>query len=230
VAVALALGVPGTGHGAELDADIATTTATPVAGKVLTRLQGIEASLLTTRYQHSTRVRRSEGLYAWDCSGMANWILRRDAPRAYAALDRERPVARSYFQAIERAPTHRARRGWQRIADIRDVRPGDVLAWTRPSYWPKGGNTGHVGFVVGAPQPVTEGRYAEHGAFTVRVVDATSLPHDDDTRDDEGEGGFGFGTLMFVTDASGRAFAYGWFGTRSRGVIPTDITFGRVSR
>ena len=66
------------------------------------------------------------------------------------------------------------------------------------------------------------------GGYTVRVADATSLPHGDDTRDRDGDGGFGHGTLLFVTDGSGDAWAYGWFGLDSRGVIRTDIVFGRL--
>jgi hypothetical protein len=204
--------------------------ATSAAERVVSRIESINASMTATKYQHWTRVRRKDGYYAWDCSGMMNWILKRDAPRAFGALGRGRPVARSYWQVIRKAPEDRTRRGWRRIADIRDVRPGDVFAWRRPPYWPKGGNTGHVGIVVEAPAAVTSGRFAGTNAFTVRVVDATSLPHQKDTREPDGDGGFGFGTLLFVADESGHALAYGWFGARSRGVIPTDIEFGRVFR
>jgi hypothetical protein len=212
------------GAGVEAGAEVAVDEpATRATAKVLDRLERIHVGLRETVYQHHTVVRASDGYYAWDCSGMANWILRRVAPRAYAAIGRERPVARSYWKAIDRAPSAHPRRGWQRIADIDDVRPGDVFAWRRPSHWPKGGNTGHVGFVLQAPQPVEE----IEGAYTVRVADATSLPHQDDSREREGDGGFGHGTLMFVTDETGAIWAYGWFGTNSRGVIPTDIVFGR---
>ena len=204
--------------------------ATKAAGKVMARIDRIDGSMTATKYQHWTTVRRRDGYYAWDCSGMMNWILKRDAPRAFDALGRERPVARSYWRAIRKAPQGKTRRGWRRIGDIRDVLPGDVFAWRRPPHWPKGGNTGHVGVVVEAPQLVTEGRFADKNAFTVRVVDATSLPHQEDTRERDGEGGFGFGTLLFVTDETGHALAYGWFGARSRGVIPTDIEFGRLYR
>ena len=215
----------------EPEANADATPGTRATARILARIDRISDSMRTTRYRHVTVVRRSEGLYAWDCSGMANWILRRDAPRAFAAIGRSRPVASSYWRVIDRAPTAAPRNGWQAIEHIRDVRPGDVFAWRRPpDLLPPSANTGHVGFVIGAPQRVTTGRFAALEAYTVRVVDATSLPHGDDTRDPEGEGGFGFGTLLFVTDELGQAFAYGWFGTRSRGVIRTDIVFGRPSR
>ncbi len=70
---------------------------------------------------------------------MMNWMLGRIAPDAYETLDRERPIAASYVRVIERAPTTRARGGWQQVADIEDVEPGDLFAWRRPKDWPSGG-------------------------------------------------------------------------------------------
>jgi hypothetical protein len=198
--------------------------ATRAAEKLLEAVDRIMLGLKTTAYSHATVVRQKEGHYAWDCSGMTNWLLRRVAPRAFAALGRERPVARSYWRVIAAAPTHKPRRGWQRIADITEVRPGDLFAWRRPPSWPRGGNTGHVGVVLERARPV-EGL---DNTFSVRIADATSLPHDDDSRERDGPGGFGVGTLLFVTDDTGAAWAYGWFGESSRGVIPTDIEFGRL--
>ena len=71
-----------------------------------------------------------------------------------------------------------------------------------------------------------------------RIVDATSLPHQADTRANDGIGGFGFGTFLFVTDAAGdpavpgtgETVAYGWFGTQSLGLMPARVIFGRVWR
>ena len=68
------------------------------------------------------------------------------------------------------------------------------------------------------------------GAFAVRVADATSLAHQDDTRANDEDGGFGIGTLVFLTDAAGRGSSYGWFGTQSEGYVVTPIVIGRVSR
>jgi len=199
--------------------------ATRAAARAADVLDRIRLGLNDTRYQHATRVRERQGLFHWDCSGMAAWILRRSAPRALAAVGRERPVARDFYNAIERAPTERPRRGWQRLEHIRDARPGDVFAWLRPPDWPPR-NTGHVGFVVEQPRRLL--RYRD--TWTVRIADATSVPHEDDTRGDDGVGGFGSGTIMFVTDGDGQGLGYGWFGSESRGVVPTRILFGRVSQ
>lgn len=195
------------------------------ARKILKLFDKLFTTMKQTRYQHRTVVRRRQGIFLWDCSGMAAWILKRTAPLARTALTRERPVARDFYHVIRRAPTRRAKGGWRRLKHIADARPGDVFAWIRPPNFPSR-NTGHVGFVVDTPRPVPE----IPGAYAVKIIDATSFPHEDDTRSPEGEGGMGIGTLLFLTDGNGHATAYGWLGTASRGVVETTILFGRVTR
>jgi hypothetical protein len=182
----------------------------------------------STRYQPRTEIDPGAGHYAWDCSGMANWILRRAAPRARRSLRRKRPRAIDYYRAITRAPTDRARRGWRRLEHISEARPGDLFAFPRsPISTSK--ISGHVGFFVGRPWRVPveiDGREI----WAARILDATGLPHQDDTRDSDSEGGFGFGTFAFVNDRDGETIAYGWFGTASRGFVPTHVAYGRVAR
>lgn len=199
--------------------------ATAAARKVLALQASVRASLTYTAYRHRTIIDRREGVYVWDCSAMVAWFLRRVAPKARAALHKGRPVARDFYRQIARAPMQRPRDGWQRLAHIEDVRPGDMFAWIRPPGFPSR-NTGHTGFALEPARPVPE----LPGAYTLRILDATSLPHQDDTRDPEGDGGIGEGTILFVVNEDGRGVAYGWFGRRSRGVIATDIVFGRLSR
>lgn len=198
---------------------------TAAARKVLALRQKVYDSLSVTRYRHRTIVRPKEGLYQWDCSAMMSWFLRKVAPKARGALEKKRPVARDYYRTIARASTKRTRKGWRRLAHIEDVRPGDVFAWIRPPGFPSR-NTGHTGFAM-APAQEVPGR---EGHYTLRIMDATSLPHDKDTRDRDGEGGIGEGTIMFRVDENGRGTGYGWFGERSRGLIETDIVFGRIHR
>lgn len=199
--------------------------ATPAAARVMDVLGRVQRGLRQTRYQHATSVRERDGVFLWDCSGMAAWVLHRSAPIAMATIGRPRPVARDFARVIERAPTTRARGGWQRVENIADARPGDVFAWRRPRGFPSR-NTGHVGFVVDRPLPVP----GLPGAYAVRVADATSWGHQDDTRQDDGVGGFGMGTLVFLTDGQGHGTHYGWGGTLSDGYVTTPIVFGRVSR
>ncbi len=191
--------------------------------RVLEILERVRGNIRETRYQHQTRVREARGQYFWDCSGMAAWILRRSAPRALRSIQRDRPVARSFFRVIDRAPTTRFRGGWKKIDHIENVRPGDVFAWLRPPDWPRR-NTGHVGFVLEAPERVPGTQ-----AYTVRIADATSYPHQDDTRTWQVDTGYGEGTILWTTDGRGQALAYGWFGTRSPRVVETRAVFGRVN-
>lgn len=197
--------------------------ATDAASRVLSVLADVRTNLRDTRYQHNTVVNERLGRYRWDCSGMADWVLEKARlRRARTALQRSRPVARTFFEVIRRAPTGRAAQGWERLPRIQDARPGDVFAWLRPPDWPRR-NTGHVGFVLAAPRRVN----AWPGAYVVRIADATSVPHQDDTRTWPGNGGYGEGTILWMTDA-GRAFGYGWHGIHSRGYVETEALFGRL--
>lgn len=198
---------------------------TPVGERVMELLAQIEGNVRDTVYQHTTDVRADEGVYRWDCSGMTAWILRRTARGAMRAITRERPVARDFVRAIERAPVGRSRGGWERIERMDGAMPGDLFAWRRPRGFPSR-NTGHVGFILNTPMPVP----GMPGAFAVRIADATSLGHQDDSRANDPDGGFGIGTLVFLTDESGAGSHYGWFGTESDGYVTTPIVIGRVSR
>jgi len=183
----------------------------------------IDATRTDTSYAHRTTVRRAQGVYHFDCSGMINWMLARASKTALATLDRERPVAASYVRVISKAPTAKARGGWQQIASIHDLEPGDIFAWRRPKHWPKSDNSGHVGIVITRPAPVPH----LVNAYVVRIVDSTRWRHQDDTRAHD-EDGFGMGTILFVTDDSGGPIGYGWHGSDSSGYHETDIVFGRV--
>lgn len=193
-------------------------------GKLLALIDRLRGSIRSTRYQARTQVRAADGYYAFDCSGMTTYLLGKTAPRALRAVGSSRPVARDYYRAITRAPVGRAKAGWQRLAHVREARPGDVFAFLR-SPLSVSKITGHVGVIVGEPVEVPYWP----GAYAVRILDATRLPHQDDTRTDDGIGGFGFGTMMFVTDEDGEVQAYGWFGTESGGLMPTHVVFGRLA-
>ena len=192
--------------------------------RLLTEIARVRDGMVAGAYQARTVVDVKRGSYSWDCSGMMTWLLRRSAPRALASLASARPVARDYVRAIARAPLGKARRGWQRLAHVRDARPGDVFAFLK-SPVSASKITGHVGIIVGEPAPVP----GWPGAYAVRIVDSTRGGHQDDLRATDDDGGFGFGTMVFVTDEHGVVTAYGWHGTRSPWLMPTTVIFGRVS-
>ena len=63
------------------------------------------------------------------------------------------------------------------------------------------------------------------GTFAVRIADASSLLHQDDTR--QGRSGFGLGTIVLVAEPeTGEPQAYGWAGTLWR-TFETTIAIGR---
>lgn len=193
-------------------------------------LAGIDASLRTTRYVHATHVDEAAGRFDFDCSGMAAWVLARSAPAAQGAVARRngrgRPVASDYFDVIAQAPTARGDAGWLRLAHARDLRSGDLIVWRRPQAITSS-NTGHVLFVVAAPQRIDrEGR-----RFLVRIADATSIPHGDDTRPRLHASGFGYGTIaLFLDQPEGEVVAYGWQGVATRIDFRTPIVMGRALR
>ena len=79
--------------------------------------------------------------------------------------------------------------------------------------------------IVGAPVELP----GWPGAYVVRIADSTRGGHGDDRRASDPDGGFGIGTILFLTDPTGVVTHYGWFGQDSPWLIPTTVLFGRVS-
>jgi len=199
------------------------TAANSPGNRILRRIAWIARDGRNHRYRHQTKIRRAQGLYWWDCSGMASWLLDQEAPVARQGLFAERPTAEHFHDTIARSPSDRAWRGWQRIPRVADVMPGDLFAFRLPPEW-ETVNTGHVGFVIRPPRRVDRNRWL------VRIADSTSYPHQDDVRVHGERTGFGFGTMLFEVDDEGAPRAYGWRGAESDRLVETGIAFGRVTR
>lgn len=201
----------------------------PPRPAVMATLRRIESTLRTSRYDHSTRVDVRAGRYDFDCSGMAAWVLARAAPQAHAATARRaggRPLARDYYRQIAATRPGRPAQGWARVARVADAQPGDVVAWLASRAW-RSSNTGHVLFVVEPPRPVP---YAP-GAFAVRVADASSYQHSDDTRTAAGRDGFGMGTMLLFADPdTGAVRGYGWRAGFPAWGREAEIAIGRPLR
>ncbi len=193
------------------------------ANQVMKTLGGIHDNLRAASYSAAIDVDEEHGLYAFDCSGMTQWVLRRAAPRAASAAAYKlphRPLARDFYRRIASIPTGKHRFGWQRIEKVAEAKPGDVIAWIKPDII-RSPYTGHVAFVLLPPVPVP----GDDNAYLVRIADSSRLLHDEDTRIDRD--GFGFGTILLVTDPeSGAPIGYGWVGLRWR-AFETKIAIGR---
>lgn len=200
-------------------------TTSGASGAVVTLLGSINTSLRDSHYSHSTRVNVAQGLYDFDCSGMAAWVLARAAPRAHRAVlakaGGDRPLARDYYHTF--AAKRPAPGAWAPVARVAEARPGDVIAWLKPAIV-RSANTGHVAFIVSAPEPLAD----VPGGFLLRIADASSYQHENDSRAGTGRTGFGFGTILVVADEdTGAPRAYGWFGRDSQWVLETSIAIGR---
>lgn len=186
---------------------------------VMRRLGLVSTSLAESEYTYGFSVIEKKGIYRFDCSGMAQWVLRKATPSAALTIAHglsPRPLARDFQRRIARAPADRERGGWRRIAKIADLAPGDVVAWIKPAEI-ESPNTGHVAFIV--LPPVLAPGY--DNAYLVRIADSSRLLHDDDTR--VGRTGFGFGTILLVAEPeTGAPVAYGWVGLRWRAFETAD--------
>jgi hypothetical protein len=204
----------------------ASEPATEAARKVLETIDLVEEKLTETKYQHKTLVKLGKGIFLWDCSGMAEWIVGRAAPLARKSLPAGHPSAKMFYKVVSTKPTDEPKKGWIRVGRPDEIRPGDVFTWLKPEFWKKRKNTGHVGFVVDTPWKHPE----QTNVWVMRIADATRYPHEDDTRVYKQDSGYGTGTMAFLFEDDGTPEAYGWYGSaQSPGTfVPTKIAFGRV--
>jgi len=202
--------------------------ATAEGAAVISTLEQMEARVVSTRPRHTTEVNEELGLYDFDASGMAAWILSRSAPVAFAALGRDRPVAEDFARVVHEAPLDADASGWRRLAHPSALLPGDIITWSTPRDHREDGLTGHVAIVVGAPARVL----GMDEAWSVRVADSTNEFHQWDTRlaTLDFDGGMGRGTITLAVAEDGHVYAYGWQGPWSPVFLRTDVELGRVTQ
>lgn len=217
------------------------------ASPALRVIRGAWENVRYSAYHSVTRVNEEAGEYVFDCSGFVQWVLKQSHPVASrwagSGLS-HRPLARDYYSRIAAIQPDRPRFGWQRVARVADIAPGDVIAWVKPKEI-KSVNTGHVVFAVLPPVPLAD----VPNTYLVRVADSTRLWHADDTRNWRGEThlralppehntrdespndqGLGFGTISLIADpVTGAPVEYGWAATRWR-TFATRIAIGRPTK
>ncbi len=174
-------------------------------------------TMTLTRYQHKTEVDRAVGSYQYDCVGFVSYALRQSAPQAWASvvsvcgLPRGRipspPRYQTFFAGLASTPQP----GWQAIAKVSELRPGDIVAWDQKTKT----SLGHAVVILGIPSPGTD------GAWNVEVYDSTAAPHLDDSRagdtraqpmDPGGRhSGLGHGIMVLIADpVSGVLIGHRW--------------------
>jgi hypothetical protein len=229
IVMILALLASATGPAHARDGEVSKTTPQGPP-RVLDVLSQIESSLTFSRYTPFTRIDANAGIYEFDCSGMAAWVLRRAAPAAWHGVKQRsatgRIVARDFVRQIASVREGKPAWAWERVARVEDARPGDVIAWLKPARWVSN-VTGHVGFVMEAPKPSAR----IDGGHLIRFADASRYHHQDDSRAEEGRDGFGVGTILLIRDPeTGAPVAYGWHGDQSAWISETQIVIGRPRR
>jgi hypothetical protein len=155
-----------------------------------------------------------------------SYLLRKEMPAHYAAVPFPAPFrhprAVEFHDAFAAAPVEPvAGQRWMRVVSLADARAGDVVAWRKATI-PEKGVTGHI--VLFDSTPVMVGPEL----YEVVVIDSTSRPHKDDTRNGD-DTGVGRGTIYLKADGDGRPVA---FATRSAGgpFTPYSIAIGRPVR
>lgn len=184
----------------------------------------LRSKMKTTAYVHGIDIDVRRGHYAFDCSGMVDWVLRDSAPVASRSLRQGlgyRPLARDFVSRIARMAPGAEAGGWKRVARVADAEPGDVIAWLKPKII-KSQNTGHVAVIVQRPR--LRGPYDT--AYLLRIADASRLMHEDDSRG--GRGGFGYGTILVETNAAtGAPSGFSFAGSRASHAFGTRVVIGR---
>jgi hypothetical protein len=197
------------------------------ANAVMRSLRTMTRRMKQTRYVHGIDVHVNKGYYAFDCSGMVDFLLSRAAPVARHSVRQglaARPLAADFVRTLERIRPGTERGGWLRVARVEEARPGDVIAWLKPKIV-RSVNTGHVGILVLAPKLRDPG----DTAYLVRIADASRLRHQNDTR--KADDGFGMGTILVQTNlASGAPTGFSFAGSRARNAWGTKIVIGRPLR
>ena len=162
-----------------------------------------------------------------DCSGFVSFMVHSVAPRAYAAVQagetkykHVRAVTYAkFFQGLE---TNRTATGWQRVATWRDLRPGDVIAWSslpRTNSEHQVKSAGHVALVAQLPtgprEEMVDGK--SYRCISVQVLDSSSVRHFPPETYPPRVGqtdrnGLGFGFVRLLLDERDQACGY-WEGT-----------------
>lgn len=171
----------------------------------------------STGYQHKTEVDGKAQSYRYDCVGFVAYALKQAAPQARTSAFKALEIAPgripsppkyvAFFQILAKTP----QQGWQAVSKVKDLRPGDVVAWE----YKTATSSGHAVIIASVPVDLGE------GIWSVKVYDSTSSPHADDSRPQDvraevlpqtgKRSGLGHGVMAFSADpATGAITGYRW--------------------
>lgn len=178
----------------------------PAVPRTLEHARKLLQNTKDARYDHKSDIDEAAGRLYCDCSGFVGYVFKQQLPQHFATLKKlpthRRPLASDFHDTFAAAPAEPARPTdlWQKVETLTTARPGDVLVWRKDELI-KGQDTGHVMFIDQAPRKIAPDTWA------IIIIDSTSKPHQDDTRQ-AGQTGIGRGTVFVKTDDAGRPVAY----------------------
>ena len=147
-----------------------------------------------------------------DCSGLMNSLLEHSYPyfnenQFKKLFGKKRPLAEHYFQAIQDG------KGFDSIAKIQEVKPGDFIAI---KYGPGEKNTGHVMLVSGPPKlhPASDPKVDGTEQWELSVIDSSMSGHGKTDSRSKSDGtfyqGLGQGVFRIYAKKSGALAGYSW--------------------
>ena len=194
----------------------------------------------------NTEYRHKDNVISWgnngslwqcyaDCSGFVNALLGETFGLTEADFAKlfghRRMYAYHYFDAI------RNQNHFHQIRNIRDLRPGDLIAIQYADRSEHDDNTGHMMVIDGEPQPHQPSKVIQPNTrqFGVAVIDCSRSAHGNtDTRYGAGGSGYsglGKGEFRLYTNPQGEVVGYSWStGNPKEGFNPFEnpVAIGRI--
>lgn len=174
----------------------------PGVRPLLETAQAINNGLARTSYAYTQApdgqplIQQQEGGWAayTDCSGWVSYLAGKALPSQYAAVMKFKTerfpketkwnwprafVWEAWFHGMGTSPASGA--PFTAVTDLRQVRPGDVIAWCL-GHWCQGGkgraqDTGHIVLVMGPAKQVSPAGDGTLAVYAVPVLDASDLKH-----------------------------------------------------
>ena len=139
--------------------------------KSFVTVKNVFVTMKKTVYSHHYVENTQTGYYAWDCVGMADWVLQRSAPGAWNAMHTKLNIRKGYVPN----PTswYSYLKGtlppsWKKVTTVAGITPGTYILFpanTATKF------VGHAVIAAGVPMKMSDGTYA------LRVFDSTGAPH-----------------------------------------------------
>jgi hypothetical protein len=162
-----------------------------------------------------------------DCSGFVSNVLHSVSAKHYLIIREMQPKhgypqAKIYAKFFSELPKDQALDGWLRVGAIKELAPGDIIAWEKGGTNDDhggGGNSGHVMIVIDPPseifQVLVDGAPIRY--VNVRVLDSSSVKHfpPEELPPNAGQAsrdGLGKGVIRLVLNDRDQPIGY-WEGT-----------------